>query len=44
MIEGKWVQEDLKVVLINVYAPNDMSEKKNSMGVLTDLRSQFIIP
>ncbi|TYH93990.1 hypothetical protein ES332_A12G011100v1 [Gossypium tomentosum] len=33
-IEGKWVKEDLDVVLINVYAPNIVSEQCTLWGIV----------
>ncbi|KAK8327431.1 hypothetical protein V6Z12_A11G182200 [Gossypium hirsutum] len=34
-IEGKWVNEDVDVVLINIYAPNSVSEQSSFWGKLT---------
>lgn len=40
-IEGKWVNEDVDVVLINIYAPNSVSEQSSFWGVITELRIQL---
>lgn len=38
VIEGRWIKEDLEVVLINIYAPNLASEQSVLWGVLTELK------
>ncbi|MFQ6658516.1 hypothetical protein Gotur_027747, partial [Gossypium turneri] len=32
VIKGKWVQEEMEVMLINVYAPNNVSEQRTLRG------------
>ncbi|KAG8503708.1 hypothetical protein CXB51_001640 [Gossypium anomalum] len=44
VIEGRWIKEDLEVVLINNYAPNLASEQSVLWGVLMELRFQFASP
>lgn len=44
VIKGRWVKEDLEVVLINVYAPNLVYEQSILWGVLTELIIQFASP
>ncbi|TYH95086.1 hypothetical protein ES332_A12G083300v1 [Gossypium tomentosum] len=44
VIEGRWIKEDLEVVLINIYAPNLASEQKVLWAVLMELRFQFASP
>ncbi|TYJ02559.1 hypothetical protein E1A91_A13G238000v1 [Gossypium mustelinum] len=44
VIKGRWVKEDLEVVLINVYAPNLVYEQNILWGVLTEVIIQFASP
>ncbi|KAB1669795.1 hypothetical protein ES319_1Z009700v1 [Gossypium barbadense] len=44
VIKGRWVKEDLEVVLINVYASNLVYEQNILWGVLTELIIQFASP
>ncbi|TYH18627.1 hypothetical protein ES288_A05G287900v1 [Gossypium darwinii] len=41
VVEGKWVLEGKEVVLINVYAPNNLSAKKILWEEINGLRNQF---
>lgn len=43
VIEGKWLQEDMEAMLINVYVSNNLSEQKN-LWRLIDSRIYFISP
>ncbi|KAK5834953.1 hypothetical protein PVK06_010633 [Gossypium arboreum] len=38
IIEGKWVNEDLEVVLVNIYASNIATAQSNLWGKLSELR------
>ncbi|KAG4203223.1 hypothetical protein ERO13_A05G388250v2, partial [Gossypium hirsutum] len=44
IIEGKWVNEDLEAVLVNIYASNIATAQSNLWGKLSELRSKFTSP
>ncbi|MFQ6627982.1 hypothetical protein Gotur_008026 [Gossypium turneri] len=41
VVEGKWVHEGKKVVLVNVYAPNNLSDQKIMWDEIFELRNIF---